>query len=135
MTVTRAMRLARADLELLDWKVTQDGGDLRYLEGARYGLGTSLFRSEVVPGSGPLPHTHAYDEIFVLEEGQGRFQVGAEFLDAAAGDVVIVPANAPHTFVNTGTGLLRHTAIHEGAERAVSAPATLDQGGPQRPAG
>lgn len=121
--------LLRPDaLELLDRKVTRDGGSLRYLEGVRYGVGSSLYRSVVVPGSGPVRHTHPYDEIFVIEAGQARFEVAGEFLDAVAGDIVIVPAGQVHGFVNSGSEPLRHTAFHDGAERAVSVP----QGG-ERP--
>ena len=126
MTTVRAQRVTLDELELLDRKVTREGGALRYLEGARYGLQTSIFRSEIVPGSGPEPHTHPYVEVFVLEEGQGQFRVGGAALDAVAGDIVIVPSGAPHNFVNTGSGLLRHTVIHEGAPRFVSAPAALE---------
>jgi hypothetical protein len=39
--------------------------------------------------------------------------------DAQAGDMVIVPPDAWHTFVNTGPGTLRQTAIHQNP-RAVS---------------
>jgi mannose-6-phosphate isomerase-like protein (cupin superfamily) len=49
----------------------------------------------------------------VLHDGQGRFMVGEESFDAAAGDMVIVPPGAWHSFVNTGTDFLRQTAIHE----------------------
>ena len=34
-------------------------------------------------------------------------------LEARAGDIVIVPAEASHSFTNPGPGVLRHTAIHE----------------------
>jgi quercetin dioxygenase-like cupin family protein len=37
---------------------------------------------------------------------------GTEF-DAVAGDMVIVPPDAWHSFTNTGTSMLRHTAVHE----------------------
>jgi len=67
------MHVRRSDLEQLDAKVARDGGSLRYLEGGRYGLVTSVFEAEIVPGSGPRPHTHAYAEFFVLHEGQGRY--------------------------------------------------------------
>lgn len=104
----------RAALELLaNAKVTRDGGSIRYLEGQRYGLVTSVFQSEIVPGSGPRPHAHAYSEFFILHEGQGRYVVDETSIDAEAGDIVIIPAGAVHSFVNTGSGPLRHTAIHE----------------------
>jgi mannose-6-phosphate isomerase-like protein (cupin superfamily) len=31
---------------------------------------------------------------------------------AAAGEIVVVPANTPHGFVNTGEGVLRQVNIH-----------------------
>ncbi len=115
MTDTPRGRLVRAaDLVLLDLKVTRDGGAVRYLEGARYGLATSIFASEIQPGSGPGTHSHPYAEVFVLHQGTGRYRIGDEEIEAQAGDVVIVPAGAWHSFVNPSTSdLLRHTAIHE----------------------
>jgi quercetin dioxygenase-like cupin family protein len=113
-----AIHLRLDELELLDRKVTREGGALRYLEGARHGLRSSIYRSVVVPGSGPARHSHPYDEVFVIEAGQGRFEVAGQFVGAVAGDIVIVPAGQLHAFVNTGPDLLRHTAFHDGAERA-----------------
>lgn len=114
MTESQDGTLVRAaDLVLLDLKVTRDGGAVRYLEGARYGLATSVYQSEIVPGSGPRTHSHPYIEYFVLDEGQGRYVVGDEEFDAQPGDVVIVPPGARHSFTNVGTGMLRLTAIHE----------------------
>lgn len=103
----------RAELLPLDAKVVRDGGSLRYLEGRKYGLVTSVFESEIVPGSGPRPHTHPYAEFFVLHEGQGRYIADDTSINAEAGDIVVIPAGAVHSFINIGQGLLRHTAIHE----------------------
>ena len=108
----------RSELEPLDAKVARDGGSLLYLEGGRYGLVTSVYEAEIVPGSGPKPHTHAYAEIFVLHEGQGRYFVDEQSFDAEAGDIVIIPPEAEHSFTNTGPATLRHTAIHEAPARA-----------------
>jgi quercetin dioxygenase-like cupin family protein len=113
MTTARARRISLDELELLDRKVTRDGGALRAMKGEDYGLATSFFRSEIVPGSGPEPHTHPYHEIFVIESGQGRYRVEGTLIDAVGGDIVIVPAGAVHGFENTGSGLLRHVAVHE----------------------
>jgi quercetin dioxygenase-like cupin family protein len=111
--MVEAKRVSQAELKLLQAKVTKDGGALRYLEGAKHGLRTSIFHSQIVPGSGPPEHTHPYAEIFVLFDGQGRYRVNEVELDAEAGDVVIVPADSWHSFTNTGSGLLRHAAVHE----------------------
>ena len=114
MTEGQKAKVVRvADLVLIDRKVTRNGGSLRYLEGARYGLATSIYRSEVAPGSGSLTHSHPYTEYFIVHEGQGRYVVGDEEFDAQPGDVIIVPPGARHSFTNVGTGALRLTAIHE----------------------
>lgn len=115
----RARHVPHSDLELIGSKVTADGGELRQLSGADYGLVTSVMHSQVVPGSGPRRHKHPHAEIFVLHDGQARYEVEGTHLDAVAGDMVIVPPDAWHTFENTGTGMLRQTAIHQNP-RAVS---------------
>ncbi len=118
--MTGARHVRSSELELLGNTVTRDGGAVRYLEGARYGLKTSAYHSQVVPGSGPREHTHPYAEAFVLHDGGARYFVGEEAFDAVAGDVVIVPAGMPHRFVNTGAGVLRQTAIHEAPVHAAT---------------
>ncbi len=46
-----------------------------------------------------------------MQEGEARFTVGEEAIEATAGEIV-VPANTPHGFVNTGEGILRQVNIH-----------------------
>lgn len=114
MTAEPKGQVVRAsDLMTLDLNVTRDGGAVRYLEGAGCGLATSIFRSEITPGSGPGTHSHPYAEVFVLHEGMGRYVIDDEVMEAQAGDVVIVPAGAWHSFSNPGSTVLRQTAIHE----------------------
>jgi quercetin dioxygenase-like cupin family protein len=114
----RASHVPHHELELLDAKVTREGGELRLLSGSDYGLVTSVMHSQVAPGSGPRRHRHPHAEIFVLHEGQGRYEVEGANVDARAGDMVIVPPDAWHTFVNTGPGMLRQTAIHQNPRAA-----------------
>jgi quercetin dioxygenase-like cupin family protein len=109
----RARHVPHADLELLRGAVSDAGGELRQLSGADYGLITSIMHSQVAPGSGPRRHRHPHAEIFVLHDGQGRFEVDGTHFDAEAGDIVIIPPDAWHTFINTGNSMLRHTAIHQ----------------------
>ena len=114
----RARHVPHADLELLGEKVTLEGGELRLLSGSDYGLVTSVMYAQVAPGSGPRRHRHPHAEIFVLHDGQARYEVEGAHLDAAAGDVVIVPSGTWHTFVNTGSSMLRQTAIHQNPRAA-----------------
>ncbi len=106
-------RIPRADLEGWSGKVTSEGGDLRILQGSDCGLSTSIMESAVVPGGGPRRHRHPHAEIFVVNDGEGRYEVDGAVLEAQPGDVVIVPPDAWHSFVNPGPGLLRQTIIHE----------------------
>ena len=108
-----------ADLELLLGKVISEGGDLRLLSGSDHGLRTSVMRSQVAPGSGPRPHRHPHAEVIVVDDGQGRFDVDGVSIDAEAGDMIIIQTDAVHMFTNTGTTMLRLTAIHENG-RAVT---------------
>ena len=111
--------IRHAELNVLQGKVINEGGDLRLLSGSDHGLRTSVMRSQVAPGSGPRPHRHPHAEVFVVDAGQGRFDVDGVSIDAEAGDLIIIPTDAVHTFTNTGASMLRLTAIHENA-RAVT---------------
>jgi len=107
-----------AELELRDGPVVRDGGELRVLTGQDYVLVTSLMYSRIVPGSGPQRHRHPHAEIFVIHDGQGCYEIEGTEIDAIAGDMVIVPPNAWHTFTNTGVTMLRQTAIHQNPRAA-----------------
>jgi mannose-6-phosphate isomerase-like protein (cupin superfamily) len=67
---------------------------------------------DVPPGDGPRLHSHPYEEVFIVQEGQALYTVGTEILEVVAGQIVIVPAGVPHKFVNTGTGRLKQVDIH-----------------------
>ncbi|HEX2125464.1 MAG TPA: cupin domain-containing protein [Thermoleophilaceae bacterium] len=84
----------------------------RELEGAEHGAGVSIILVDAQPGRGPALHKHAYEEVFVVQEGRATFTAGDEEREVGAGEIVIVPANTPHRFVNSGDGPLRQVAIH-----------------------
>ncbi len=89
-------------------------GSFAYVfHGNEHGLSSvSLMMSELHPGDGPPWHRHAYDEVFVVQAGTGRFLIGETTVDAVEGEVVLIPAAIPHTFANTGDTILRLTAVH-----------------------
>lgn len=83
------------------------------LEGGDHGaIGASVIVVDAPPGSGPRLHKHPYAEIFVVLEGQATFTAGEEVIEAVGGQIVVVPAGVPHTFVNAGTGPLRQVDVH-----------------------
>jgi mannose-6-phosphate isomerase-like protein (cupin superfamily) len=76
----------------------------------------SIILVHAAPGAGPRLHQHPYAEVFVVESGEARFQLGDDTVVVRGGQIVVGPANVPHGFTNTGTGRLRLTAIHGAAE-------------------
>jgi mannose-6-phosphate isomerase-like protein (cupin superfamily) len=54
----------------------------------------------VPPGSGPPPHRHDFEEMFILLEGELEFIFRGEKSPLRAGETVNIPANAPHQFRN-----------------------------------
>jgi mannose-6-phosphate isomerase-like protein (cupin superfamily) len=76
------------------------------------GVGISILFIDAPPGRGPGMHRHAYEEVFIVQEGQATFTAGDEEREVRAGEVVVVPPDTPHRFVNSGAGPLRQIAIH-----------------------
>ena len=82
-------------------------------EGYRYGgVNVSFFLVESPPGRGAGLHKHPYEEVFVLQEGEATFTIGEDVIAARGGQIVVVPADVPHKFVNSGSGPLRQVDIH-----------------------
>jgi mannose-6-phosphate isomerase-like protein (cupin superfamily) len=84
--------------------------------GDHAGLPVSLVINETAPGNGPRLHTHDYDELFVVAEGQSTFTINEAgtpmTFELRTGDVALVPAGTPHGFTNSGERLLRQVDIH-----------------------
>jgi quercetin dioxygenase-like cupin family protein len=68
------------------------------------------------PGVGPKLHRHPYPEVFIVEDGEATFRIGAETVVVGSGHVVVSPSGEAHGFMNSGDGTLRLVAIH-GAPR------------------
>jgi len=64
------------------------------------------------PGQGPPLHTHPYVEVAFTLEGRATITVGAQTREVNAGGIVVIPADTPHRFVNSGDGVLRQIDIH-----------------------
>jgi quercetin dioxygenase-like cupin family protein len=74
--------------------------------------GISFFLVNSEPGSRVRLHTHPYDEVVHVIEGQSAWTIGPQQVIARAGDTVIVHAGEPHGFANSGDGPLRQIDIH-----------------------
>jgi mannose-6-phosphate isomerase-like protein (cupin superfamily) len=87
------------------------GGTVTF-EGEPFGSEVSFFLVNNQPGAGPDLHKHPYSETWIIRSGTGRFTAGDEEIDAGPGDIVVVGAETPHKFKNTGSGRLEVVCIH-----------------------
>jgi mannose-6-phosphate isomerase-like protein (cupin superfamily) len=72
----------------------------------------SFILVDAAPGNGPKLHSHPYNEIIIVLEGQITAVVGERTVLASSGQIIVVPAHTPHSFVNSGTTRLRQVDIH-----------------------
>lgn len=79
--------------------------------GHEHGTQVSFFLSHNRPGTGPKLHRHPYEETFIVQEGEVLFTVGDRTIEARAGDIIVVPAGAPHKFVSRAPAH-RQVSIH-----------------------
>lgn len=78
-----------------------------------------VFIQEGPEGSGPIPHTHPWDESFFVIRGLVDFSVdGCDLRTARTGDLVHVPAGTPHWFRwSQGGGAMLSMTSRLGASR------------------
>jgi gentisate 1,2-dioxygenase len=60
-----------------------------------------------MPGQGPPLPKHPYVEVAFSLEGRATFTVGDEQREVKAGGIVVIPADTPHRFGNSGDTTLR----------------------------
>jgi|ERR1019366_250651 quercetin dioxygenase-like cupin family protein len=65
----------------------------------------------VPPGGGPGPHRHAFEETFVLLDGEIEVTFRGKTSTVSAGDTINVPSNATHQFHNTSSKPARMICI------------------------
>ncbi len=74
------------------------------------GAGVSIIlESTTKAGVGPRLHQHPYAETFVIRRGSATFTIGTAELVGRAGQILVVPADTPHTFVTNDGG---YEAVH-----------------------
>ncbi len=80
--------------------------------GETHGAPFSAYIVKAEPGQGPPLHTHPYVEVAFTIEGSATITVGEEEREVKAGGIVVIPADTPHRFVNSGETTLRQIDIH-----------------------
>jgi quercetin dioxygenase-like cupin family protein len=75
-------------------------------------VNVSVFLFNGLPGKGPGPHRHPYDEIQFVQEGRGLWTVNGEQFEAGAGDILVIKAGEIHSFRCIGDGPLVQLDVH-----------------------
>ena len=80
------------------------GTSIRWLidddhDGAPY---YALRMIEIEPGGTSPHHTHAFEHENFVVEGNGRVNIEGEWHDLKPGDVVFVPPDVKHQYINAG---------------------------------
>ena len=68
---------------------------------------TAVVYFEVLPGEYLPTHTDSAEEILYVVAGEGEAHAGEERGHVRAGDLVVIPALAPHGIANTGSETLK----------------------------
>ena len=80
--------------------------------GEQQGAPFSVYIVNAKPGQGPPLHTHPYVEVTFTLEGSVTITLGDETREISEDSIVVIPANTPHRFLNSGASVLRQIAIH-----------------------
>ena len=88
------------------------GSSHQFVGAEQGGVGVSVFLLHALPGKGPGPHRHPYDEVQFVREGRGTWTVNGETFEAGAGDILVIKAGEVHSFRNTGDVPLVQLDVH-----------------------
>ena len=80
-----------------------DGGTAHMILDTRH-LRTLMFlaHASVPPGEKLIGHEDPMEEIYIIQSGRGRMQVGEDALDVGPGDAVPIPVGDFHELTNIG---------------------------------
>jgi mannose-6-phosphate isomerase-like protein (cupin superfamily) len=76
------------------------------------GIPACVIFVDAEPGRGPRLHKHPYAELFFVLAGEATFSDGETERVAGPGEVVVVPPEQLHAFVNSGRERLRQIDVH-----------------------
>ena len=88
------------------------GSSHRFVGADQGDVAVSVFLFHGLPGKGPGPHRHPYDEIQFIRSGRGRWTVDGREFEAGAGDVLVIKAGEVHRFHCIGDEPLIQVDVH-----------------------
>jgi mannose-6-phosphate isomerase-like protein (cupin superfamily) len=99
--------MIRRNLEHPEVKATRyraHGGGVAHMILDTRHLQTLMFlaHASVAPGKKLLGHIDPMEEIYIIQNGQGRMRVGNEVCEVMPGDAIHIPIGQFHELTNTG---------------------------------
>lgn len=88
------------------------GSSHRFVGADQGDVGICAYLLHALPGRGPGPHCHPYDEIQFVTSGRGRWIVDGTEFEAGAGDILVVKAGEVHGFTCIGDEPLVQIDVH-----------------------
>ena len=88
-------------------------GSSHHFVGADNGdVNVSVFLLNALPGRGPGPHRHPYDEVQFIRSGRGQYVVNGRAFEAGEGDILVITAGEIHEFKCIGDQPLVQVDVH-----------------------
>ena len=82
----------------LEWEDVRPGVSRKLYTGE----GATLTVSKLMVGHEPKPHSHSYEQITAILEGEGYFHIKGEKIRMLKGDMLVIPPGSEHFFEATG---------------------------------
>ncbi|HLQ33102.1 MAG TPA: cupin domain-containing protein [Chloroflexota bacterium] len=100
------------------WTQTRPGVRWQFItggianDGEQPGPGLTMFYQSFEPGYGVPRHKHELgDEIITVLEGEAETLLGEQVSHVGAGATMHIPEGTVHSFLNTGSGVLRVACV------------------------
>jgi quercetin dioxygenase-like cupin family protein len=99
------------------YRIRQDdlpfqGSSHQFVGADNGGVAISAFLLSALPGNGPGPHRHPYDEVQFVREGRGLYVVEGQEFEVEAGDILVIKAGEVHSFRCIGNTPLVQVDVH-----------------------
>ena len=99
--------MIRRNLEHSDVKATRylaHGGGIAHMILDTRHLHTLMFvaHASIAPGKKLIGHVDPMEEIYIIQSGRGRMQVGDEMCEVESGDTIHIPIGHFHELTNIG---------------------------------
>ena len=88
------------------------GSSHQFVGADRGDVNVSVFLLSALPGNGPGPHRHPYDEVQFVRDGRGLWTVNGLEFEAGAGDILVIKAGEIHSFTCIGEAPLVQLDVH-----------------------